>query len=188
MHAMWIIGGLIILLGTISMNKGKSNYTGCSGEYYVAYALSLRQYLVAITNGNVPNVDIIVSSLESSNYLSLQVKTSRNAHRNNRYGREVWEWDVGSSAIGVQNNNFWYAFVDLKIDDNFESIPDIFFIPSLWVASYVKPEHSRKMYLLPADAKKYTLNRFDLIDNFLKNGSESNEFINKIPIEAKWNN
>jgi len=168
------------------MNKGKSNYVGCSGEYFVAYSLSLRQHLVAITNGNVPNIDIIVSSIEFSKYLSLQVKTSQNAHRNNRYGKEVWEWDVGSSAIGIQNENIWYAFVDLKITKNLNSIPDIFFVPSHWVASFVKPEHSRKMYLLPASAKKYTLNRFDLIDSYLKDGIRSNEFINKIPIEAEW--
>lgn len=168
------------------MNKGKSNYIGCAGEYFVAYSLSVRGHLVSITNGNVPNIDIIVTSIEESNFISLQVKTSRNAHRNNRYGREVWEWDVGPSSIGFKKDHFWYAFVDLKVDNQQNLLPDVFFVPSFWVATYVKPEHSRKMYLLPADAKKYTLNRFDLIDKYLKEGVNSNPYIKKVPIEAKW--
>ena len=74
-----------------------------------------------ITLGNAPSVDVTASSDDGRYSLNIQVKTSRNAYRNNRI-------DLN------EENNSWN--------------PKVFFIPSRWISEFVKPDFSRKMYYL----------------------------------------
>lgn len=167
------------------MTQGASQFTGLAGEYYVSYCLAVRGYHASITIGNAPNVDVLVASADGKNLISIQVKTSRWAHRIKRYGYEVYEWDVGSSAIGRNGENIWYAFVDLQ-DHEGKCEPQVFLVPSLWVSDFVKPEHSRKMYLLKADAARMCHEKWDFIRQFFDREQAVINWTNSIPVEAKW--
>ena len=167
------------------MAKGRSQFVGTAGEYYVAYCLAVRNYHASITMGNAPNIDILVSSADGIKQNALQVKTSRNAFRNKRYWHQIWEWDVGVSAINRKCENLWYAFVNLQETEDRWS-PEVFIVPSLWVSSYVKPEHSRKMYFLMGTAKELTHERWDLIEKYLNKKKEAVDWATTNPHEARW--
>lgn len=92
----------------------KSKFIGEAGEHFVAYKLSRLEYYVGLTLGNMPNIDIILSSGLGLKSMSLQVKTSKGAYRKNRYGSEGYEWDVNKGVIGRNSIDFWYCFVDFK--------------------------------------------------------------------------
>lgn len=167
------------------MAQGWAQFIGNAGQYYVAYALSARGYHAAITKGNAPNVDILVSSADGGKLISLQVKTSRNAHRAKRYGHEVYEWDVGSSAIGRSGVNIWYAFVDLRESET-DYLPQVFLVPSLWVSEFVKPDHSRKMYLLKAPAAELCRGKWDFIGKYFAGDPDVLQWATTHPDSAKW--
>ena len=149
------------------MPTGHSQFVGTAGQFFLGYGLSSHYINASITIGNAPSVDVIASSNDGRYSLSFQVKTSRNAYRHRRYGHEGYEWDVGSSVIGKYNQSFWYAFIDL-CENKKKWNPNIFFVPSRWVAEFVKPNWSRYMYFLPKSVEDLTLNRWDLIEGFLK--------------------
>lgn len=167
------------------MTTGRSQFVGIAGEYYVAYCLAVRNLHASITIGNAPNIDILVSSSDGTKQIAIQVKTSRNAYRPKKHGHQIWEWDVGFSAINRKGENLWYAFVDLQESANGWS-PQVFLVPSLWVSNYVKPEHSRKMYLLMGTAKHLTHERWDLIEKYLQGQKEAIDWATTYPEEAKW--
>jgi len=167
------------------MVKGKSQFTGLSGEYYIAYCLTVREFHASLTVGNAPNIDVLVSSPDGLNHISIQVKTSRWAYRKNRYGFEVWEWDVGPSAVGRSGDNLWYAFVDLQEKDGNYS-PQVFLVPSLWVSDFVQPEWKRKMYLLKVKGEEYCHERWDLINKYFGKNREALNWVKTIPNEVKW--
>ncbi len=167
------------------MARGRAQFTGTAGEFYVAFGLAVREINASLTLGNAPSVDILASSSDGRRTLSLQVKTSRYAHRPMRYGHEVHEWDVGASAIDNHAEGFWYAFVDLRERDDSWN-PQVFFVPSLWVASFVKPDFSRKMYLLRSSANNLCLERWDLVRAYLIGCQAAAQWATTYPDEAKW--
>jgi len=169
------------------MAKGQSQFVGTAGQFYLGYGLSSHYINASITIGNAPSVDVIASSDDGRYSLSFQVKTSRNAYRHKRYGHEGYEWDVGSSVIGKYNESFWYAFIDLQeTDDKWN--PNIFFVPSRWVAEFVKPDWSRYMYFLPSSVQDITLNRWDLVKGYLSGEKSAIEWANEWPENklVKW--
>ncbi len=165
--------------------KGISQLTGLAGVYYVAYDLVVRNYHATITLRNAPFVDILVASNDGSIMLSLQVKTSRYAHRPRRYGFEVREWDVGSSAVGHFSESFWYAFVDLQEEPNLSRNPIVFLVPSLWVGNFIKADFSRKMFLLRSQLWELCRERWDLIEGYLSGDPKTKEWCTTIPEMAK---
>src|SRR5207247_3894884 len=112
------------------------------------YGLAVREVNASLTLGNAPSVDVLASSSDGKHMLSFQVKTARNAYCQNRYGHEGFEWDVGAGVIGKYREAFWYALVDLR-EQNDAWNPTLFFVPSRWVAEFVKPDWSRFRYFLP---------------------------------------
>jgi hypothetical protein len=96
---------------------------------------------VAISQKNVPNVDLFVGSLKGS-AIAIQVKTMRSARRHGFY-----EWRCNPTKL----KKGFYAFVDLrqKREQEFLSeLPDIFIVPVAVVTrwkhfppedSFVKP-------------------------------------------------
>jgi hypothetical protein len=166
--------------------KGKSQFVGASGQFYVAHQLTKRYIHASITLGNAPSVDIIAAKGDGSKSISLQVKTSKSAYRKKRYGREGCEWDVGSSVVGKSSPDLWYAFVDLRLSSGKE--PNVFIVPSLWVSEFVKPDWSRKIYFLPSTAWELTKNRWDTITSCLNSDSEIDQFSRTWPEDklVRW--
>jgi hypothetical protein len=150
------------------MTKARAQFVGATGQYYVAYELSSRNIIANITIGNAPGVDILATDLAGLNSIAIQVKTSRNAWRNNRYGSAGCEWDVNASAVGRQSVNLWYAFVDLQENQDGYA-PRTFIVPSKWVAEFVLPGWSRNIFFLPQAAHSLTLNKWNLINGALEN-------------------
>jgi hypothetical protein len=169
------------------MATGKSQFTGTAGQFYVAYGLSIREINAAITLGNAPSVDLMASSSDGKKTVSIQVKTSRNAYRRKRYGHEGFEWDVNKSVIGKYHESFWYAFVDLQEGQDGWN-PKVFFVPSLWVAKFVKSDWSRFMYFLPKTVENLTLERWDILKGYLDSEESSIQWANNWPEEklVKW--
>lgn len=169
------------------MATGKSQFVGTAGQFFVAYNLSIREINAAITLGNAPSVDLMASSADGKRTISIQVKTSRNAYRQNRYGSEGYEWDVNKGVIGKYHESFWYAFVDLREGEDTWN-PQTFFVPSRWVAEFVKDNWSRFMYFLPATVKDLTLERWDLFSAYLNGEQGAIEWANSWPQErlVKW--
>ncbi|MFN7118198.1 MAG: hypothetical protein ACK4TA_15465 [Saprospiraceae bacterium] len=157
----------------------KSKFIGEAGEHYVAYKLARKNLYVGLTLGNMPNIDLLVSSKDGLKSISIQVKTSQGAYRRNRYGSEGYEWDVNFSVIGRHSAEFWYAFVDFKGKENEE--PDVYIIPSRWVAEFVKQEFSRKMYFLPKEAAELTRNQWEFIERILNGDEDIEQFA------SNWN-
>lgn len=169
------------------MAATNSQFTSASGQFYVAHQLTARGIHASITVGNAPHVDIIAASADGSGAISIQVKTSRNAYRRNRYGREGHEWDVGAASVGTSHESLWYAFVDLRSSETGID-PEVFIVPSLWVGDFVKPNFSRKMYFLPSTADPLSRERWDLIESYLAGDEETRGFANTWPEDklVRW--
>ena len=169
------------------MATGKSQFVGTAGQFHVAYSLSVREINAAITLGNAPSVDLMAASADGKRTVSIQVKTSRNAYRPNRYGSEGYEWDVNKGVIGKHHESFWYAFVNLQEGQDSWN-PQVFFVPSRWVAEFVKPDWSRFMYFLPIGVIDITLERWDLLQGYLSGDDDAIKWANNWPEErlVKW--
>jgi len=66
--------------------------------------------------------------------------------------------------------------------------PEVFFVPSRWVAEFVKPGWSRYMYFLPTTAKGLTLDRWDLVKGYLAGEKAAVDWANNWPEDklVKW--
>lgn len=165
----------------------KSQFIGLTGQYYVCYCLAARGFHASLTIGNSPNVDVLVASNSGDKTLSVQVKTSRNAYRRTRYkNSDVHEWDVGRSAIGRSSKNLWYAFVDLQENLTKAYSPIVYLVPSSWVASFVKEEHSRKMFLLKSSASELCKEKWDNIQKYFNEDADIIDWLTNVPLEALW--
>ena len=169
------------------MAIGKSQFVGASGQFYLSYGLAVREINASITIGNAPSVDVLASSSDGRHSISFQVKTSRNAYRRSHYGHEGYEWDVNAGVIGKHRESFWYAFVDLQENKDSWS-PVVYFVPSRWVAEFVKPDWSRFLYFLPSSIKELTCERWDLVANFLKGDADAKDWATDWPESklVKW--
>lgn len=178
---------MLEILRKNQMATGKSQFTGTAGQFYVAYGMSIREINAAITLGNAPSVDLMASSSNGKRTVSIQVKTSRNAYRRKRYGHEGCEWDVNKGVIGKCHESFWYALVDLQESQDGWN-PRVFFVPSKWVAEFVKSEWSRYMYFLPKTVEDVTLERWDILKGYLNGDSDAIKWTNDWPEEklVKW--
>lgn len=111
--------------------------TGAAGVYYVAARLNAMGLQCAPTFGNVPSVDILVSSIDGSALLSLQVKTTAYAVRERGRGEERkphhYEWDIGWKSARLNIPNLFFALVDLM---EFVQLPDVFIVPSSVIAEH----------------------------------------------------
>ena len=169
------------------MATGKSQFIGASGQFYLAYGLAVREINASLTLGNAPSVDVLASSPDGRHSLSFQVKTSRKAYRRNRYGTEGYEWDVGRGVIGKYHESFWYAFIDLQ-ESKGNWTPVVFFVPSRWVAEFVKPDWSRFMYFMPTTAKDLTFEHWDIVKGYLAGERDAVDWANDWPQDklVKW--
>ncbi len=111
--------------------------TGAAGVYFVAARLNAMGFQCAPTFGNVPSVDILVSSIDGAALVSLQVKTTMYGLRFRGRGEEKkphhYEWEIGWKSARLNIPNLFFALVNLK---NFEDLPDVFIVPSKVIARY----------------------------------------------------
>lgn len=168
------------------MAKGRNQFVGATGQYYVSYALARRNIHASLTVGNAPAVDVVAAKADGSGSISIQVKTSRKAYRRKRYGREGCEWDVGAGVIGKHSPSFWYALVDLQGD--IERKPRVFIVPSFWVSEFVLPSFGRKVFFLPSTAWDLTEERWDMLEASLDGASQAKEFATNWPEDklVRW--
>jgi hypothetical protein len=173
---------------TDPQTKGRSQYVGLAGEHYVVYSLLVRGFHASVVGGNVPNVDVLVSSVNGSKQISLQVKTSRQAYRRRRWRHEVYEFEVGRSAVGRQSPNHWYALVDLQEGNSPSWTPVVYLVPSLWVDTWASrcPNAPRQMYPLKATASHLCRERWDHVQNFFADDPKVVGLTKTIPPEASW--
>jgi len=140
--------------------------TAAAGEYYVAYQLSARGYIVAIPRANVPSLDLLVSDISGRRSISVQVKTSSGASRTfkRRPENERWEFDVGPKGKSSCGENLLYAFVDLKWGDG---TPEVFIVRSKVVFDFFNDGIDRKRYMMwisLAEAEAFR-ERWDVVED-----------------------
>ena len=114
-----------------------TSLTGSAGVYFVAARLNAMGFQCAPTFGNVPSVDVLVSSENGSALIALQVKTTVDGVRTRGRGQEKkphhYEWDIGWKSARLSIPNLFFALVDLK---DFTELPDVFIVPSNVIATY----------------------------------------------------
>ena len=129
------------------MNKRAGALTGASGTYFVASQLTFQNFHAAITFGNAPMVDVLVSRADGAASLALQVKTTGWAMRTRGRGKNKrphhYEWDAGYKAAHTARKDLFYAFVDLK---EFKTTPDVFLVPSGFLVKWFEPYGVLKRY------------------------------------------
>jgi len=114
--------------------------TAAAGEHYVAYRLSRMEYLVGLTRSGSPSVDLMVCHPEKGTQVSIQVKTSKFAHRYERRKKiEYWAWRVGKQVASLPGDSIVYAFVSLEGDKG-DPICRTFIVPSKEVAARVETD------------------------------------------------
>jgi hypothetical protein len=111
--------------------KLSSGLCGVAGEYFVAAELSRLGYIASITLRNTRGLDILVSNLDTTRQIGIQVKTNQG----NRP-----EWILNEKAEQFYAENLFYVFVNLKSQ---AELPDFYIIPSNVVADYVKRTHQQ---------------------------------------------
>ncbi len=96
----------------------KTQLNGAAGVYWLAGWLSARGFHVAVTYGNAPMVDLLVSTEDGAQAVSVQVKTSDDAQRWRGKGKERklshFEWELGQRLVREAPDDLTVALVDLR--------------------------------------------------------------------------
>jgi len=110
---------------------------GVAGAHFVASYMSFLGYHSVPTTRNVQGPDLLVSNLDGSNLVSIQVKTtiwaSRTRGRGEKKKNHHYEWEIGWSSAKLNHPNLFFALVDLKY---FKDLPDVFIVPSKKIFEY----------------------------------------------------
>lgn len=111
---------------------GKS-FTQLAGEHYFCFRAAMKDLHVALTRGNAPNVDVLISSKDGSRLLAVQVKAMCNAWKPQKKHAENsrWEWPV-TTIRSVEACSFLFAFVHLEPGDE-----KVFIVPAAVVAKWI---------------------------------------------------
>ena len=166
------------------MAKGRSQFTGAAGQFFVAYGLTVREIHASQTIGNAPSIDIMAANSIGSKMLSIQVKTARWAGRR-AYGHDGFNWDVGANAIGKYTEAFWYAFVDLK-EGKSGFNPDVYFIPSRWVGTFVEAGFSRAIFFLEQKVADKIRNNWHFVQQYLDGNPAIVAWANSLDEDFAW--
>lgn len=120
-------------------NSNQNQLTGVAGVHFVASYLSYLGYHSVPTTRNVQGPDLLVSNLDGSSLLAVQVKTTAWAMRTRGRGESKkphhYEWEIGWNSAKLNHRRLFFALVDLK---NFDDLPDVFMVPSRVIFAYFK--------------------------------------------------
>ena len=108
----------------------KTDLCGTAGEYFVAAELSRLGYVASITLRNVRGIDILVSNVDATQSVGIQVKTNQGSEK---------EWILSKKAESEIAENLFYIFVNL----NGGSMPEYHIVPRNIVAKYVRETHQK---------------------------------------------
>ena len=113
-------------------NKSYTTITGASGEYYVLSQLLRRGWIAALAPDGAPNMDILVTNVESEKVCAIQVKTARLITSKNG-------WHMSHKHETIISDKLFYAFVDIGEE---VSAPIVSYIlPSQVVADCIRSCH-----------------------------------------------
>jgi hypothetical protein len=142
--------------------------SGIAGEYFVAAELSRRNYIASMTLKNTKGIDILVSNLEATKSVGIQVKTNQGRGK---------EWLLNQKIENNLATNLLFAFVRLNELD----VPEFYIVPGDVVKNYATNRH--KEYLAGtkkdgtlrkdgpmrkfADPENNYLNNWELLDQEL---------------------
>ncbi len=105
--------------------------TGVAGEYFVGAELSRRGYVASITLRNTRGIDLLVSNVDASKAVGIQVKTKQGKAR---------DWILNQKVEDYHSDSLFYIFVNLPEDG---SPPEFFIVPSKVVATHAKEYHQQ---------------------------------------------
>jgi len=118
-------------------DERSSQLTGVAGVHYVAALLSYLGFHAVPTTRNVAGPDLLISNLNGSKSLSMQVKTTVWAMRTRGRGEDKkphhCEWDIGWGSARANYKSLFFALVDLK---EFTELPTVFVVPSNVIFKY----------------------------------------------------
>jgi len=116
----------------------QTSLTGSAGEHYVLFRLLSLGYVAGLAPERAPNVDIIVTDLQTHNALNIQVKT-----RNQIGGDQGWH--MKAKHENIVSDNLFYFFIDLPKNIGepkaLDGPPAIYILPSKIVATVIKTIH-----------------------------------------------
>jgi len=158
------------------MGKRSNILIGTAGVYFVAYQLAARGFHAAPTFGNAPSVDLLVGSADGKATLCIQVKTSYKALHMIGKGADKhpqYQWDVGEKSAKINQENLFFAFVDLKGD--IKQMPDVFIGTSQKLYQYFEPHlnkgSKRLRYHRSAKGIEQYRNKWETLTNYLNKKS-----------------
>ncbi len=113
-----------------------SKLIGAAGEHFVMSALLRQGYIAALAPEGAPNIDILLSDLNGTKLLGLQVKS--------RSGKgSDGGWHMRPKHESIVDDRLLYCFVDFAdAGDALDHIPDVFIIPSAVVAEAIRSTHA----------------------------------------------
>ncbi|MEX0969152.1 MAG: hypothetical protein WD046_01760 [Paracoccaceae bacterium] len=110
-----------------------TSLTGAAGEHLVMSRLLSRGLIAALAPQGVPNMDIVVTSVDGMQLCAIQVKTR-------------WEkgsdggWHMGRKHETIVGSNIFYCFVDLGT--SVTDLPVVYVLPSETVANVIARTHA----------------------------------------------
>jgi len=130
------------------MSELTKSLISIAGTHFVAGELSQRGYIATLTTRNTRGIDLLVSKLDGSKSVSIQVKTSSAKQREN-YTRS---WSMGKKDENIFSDYLFYVFVDIKYNNE---KPDYYIVKSKTVAEYVKTTHHDYLARSSGDGKPH---------------------------------
>ena len=106
---------------------------GACGEHYVAAYLSGFGLITALPRSGIPGCDLLVTSKEGGYAVRIVVKTSNQALKRDKKLGKIHLWSTSASAIKLNDQHLWYAYVQLNDWPEKDTTPEIFFVPSAFV-------------------------------------------------------
>ena len=118
------------------MSELTRSLIGIAGAHFVAGELSQRGFIAALTPRNTKGIDVLVSKIDGSKSVTIEVKTS-SAKQRGDYSRS---WRMEKKDESIFSDSLFYVFVDIKTGNE---KPDYYVVRSKTVAEYVKTTHHK---------------------------------------------
>ena len=111
-----------------------ANLTGVAGEHFAAAELTRRGFLVTLTRGNAPGVDLLAYHPETQRTVAIQVKTALGSKQK----RGHWimnQKDEDQESVRSQ------VFIFVYLPKELEQPPEYTVVPSTTVAQIIFNDH-----------------------------------------------